>query len=241
MPYYSKESDQPTSALNHGDERRYSVVYAIEQFMMNFNKRQDYMRVMYPTWEAHLEKVKDKVIMNASQRLSASSEDYAKLSHFLEHVEDIIREQGGTGLTMKNYEYCEDCQVNEGIRRTTFSYTVIETQKAVTQTRVTRCTCKGSCDKYPNMMPWNTLQDKIQNDARIQLHGHWVTDYRNSTMPKSITDPEGYAKKQMQIRIDEENGNPNPFLEKVRRWDERMELKNRMKQLEENIHDEMPW
>ena len=96
MPYYSRESDQPKPRRETDDGKRYSVVYAIEQFMMNFNKRQDYMRVMYPTWESHLEMVKDQVIMEASKRLCRSSEQYAKLSHFLDHVEDIIREQGGT-------------------------------------------------------------------------------------------------------------------------------------------------
>jgi len=220
MPYYSRESDQPKPRRETDDGKRYSVVYAIEQFMMNFNKRQDYMRVMYPTWESHLEMVKDQVIMEASKRLCRSSEQYAKLSHFLDHVEDIIREQGGTGLTIKNYQYCEDCQVNDGIRYTTFAYVLLETQETITRNRVTRCTCKGSCDHYPNMMAWNVLLDKLTNDARIQLLGHWVTDYRYPRLPRSITDPDGYDALQKHLQEERDSGRVNHYLQYIHKLEE---------------------
>ena len=70
------------------------------------------------------------------------------------------------------------------------------------------------------MMAWNVLLDKLTNDARIQLLGHWVTDYRNSRLPRSITDPDGDDALRQYLQEERDSGKVNPYLKYVRKLEE---------------------
>lgn len=191
---------------------------ALDMFAATFNKKDEWKQQSYPVWEHGLEKVKDVHLHKAILNICMKKHQYPPtLGHLMEEVKDVIRELGGTGVSIKEYHFCDDCLQREGIREVSAHFLVIKDKQHKIHNCVTRCTCQGASDKYPVMGTFKDLQTRMMNDARITLLEWHMTDGAQPVLRMQQRQPHHYARMKRVQAEREKQGIVNPWAELAQR------------------------
>jgi len=191
-------------------------------FAQHFSKSKEWQGVMERSWAAVLlkDELKDKTLIDAMDNLCCKFFEYpnsVNLSNYLQEVEALVKENGGTGLRGNTYHYCPDCQYQSGIVKVVSVY--VKGGEEYRKPTSTRCICEGATAKYPNMMSWSELEEQGQlmhRTGQINLLHFYRTSRDMPTMPESIRNPEYHAK--VLERLEEDKGKLfNPYLWAVQR------------------------
>ncbi len=185
---------------------------ALDMFAATFNKKDEWKSASFSVWEHGLEKVKDVHLHKAILNVCMKKHQYPPtLGHVLEEVKDVIRELGGTGVSIKEYHFCDDCLQREGIREVSAHFIVIKEKKHKIHNCVARCTCEGASQKYPVMGTWEALQTRMMNDARITLTNWHMSDGRQPVLLMQQRQPQHYERMRRVQAEREKEGRINPW------------------------------
>ena len=194
------------------------IQIVMSTFAQHFSKGKDWQGVMERSWAAVLlkDELKDKTLIDAMDNLCCKFFEYpnsVNLSNYLQEVEALVKENGGTGLTGNTYHYCDDCEYQSGIVKVCSVY--IKNGEEYRKPTSCRCICEGATAKYPNMMSWSELEEQGQlmhRTGQIELLHFYRTSRDMPTMPESIRNPEFHAK--VLERLEQEGNDKlfNPYL-----------------------------
>jgi len=197
------------------------IQHVMQVFAAHFNKRQDWAGIMENSWTAVLNEptLTDIVLIEAMNNLTTKRFDYpnqVNLSNYLEEIECIVKDNGGTGLTGNVYKFCPDCEHSSGVIDTCTWY-VKDGQEKV-RSYCCSCTCSGARAKYSKMLTWQELKQNAEQshmDGTIELVHFYHTSRSMKRLPYSITNPIHNAQVQARLEEDAKQGIPNPYLTAV--------------------------
>ena len=177
----------------------------------NFNKTDSWKNTVRSVWHSALMEINDKVLYDCTMKICTQSFAFPpQLGQLIQEIEKAIKEQGGTGTTIKNYSFCSNCEAREGIINTVAHYAQEDgTIKA--SARMCRCTCEGGKRKYGrSLMTARERYNAIKShQPPVEMIEFFWTSQDMPTFPLEVTDPE-FAK---QLKAKREAGElkNNPF------------------------------
>lgn len=190
------------------------IEHALDMFAATFNKKDPWQSTVQPIWTHGLKQVKDKHLWDAMMRLCQKKHKYVPtLGHVIEEVQEVIRELGGTGTTLKEYKFCENCISRDGVVEISAHFIIHETGKTKIHNAITRCTCEGGSDKFPQMKSCEELYKRMEHDGRITLKAWYQTDAGYPYLPMQVREPHNYQKMLQYQSEAIEEGLPNPYME----------------------------
>ncbi len=189
------------------------IEVVLTMFGATFNKNAEWQAQIFPIWKHGLEQVKDIHLHKAIMSVCSKKWKYPPtLGHVIEEINDVVRVLGGTVET-QSYKFCDACVLREGVREVSAHFLVLATQKHRIYNVVTRCTCEGASMKYPKMGDWNSLEVKMNRDARITVTNFIVSDARQPILTMKQRAPHHYERMKRVQKERALEGKPNPYME----------------------------
>lgn len=188
----------------------------MNMFVATWSKKPEWKDTLFPVWEHSLKTVKDKHLYDATMRVVSKTWQYPPvIGELLKEIEVVIKELGGTGITLKEFEFCEQCIQREGVVEVSAHFLVHETGKTKVHNTITRCTCHGASQKYTQMKSCEDLYQRMQHDARITVKAWYQTSGATPYLPMQQREPVQYAKLQAWLQTPEAQQADNPYMKFV--------------------------
>jgi len=152
---------------------------SLEEFAYNFNKGREYLNVMEGRWLAAFQNTPDECLTKGLQDVLTRHHQYPpSLGHVVEAVQKQVADllgRVGSGITVKSYNFCQNCAARQGIIETAAHY--IRDNKYVVSCKANLCGCPGSKEfNGTSLRLWNKRRELLYSDDRIEMKAFYYTD-----------------------------------------------------------------